>query len=328
MRAVTWGLANPYLADPVYAYSRGPMRALLAAVLVLAACGSSGSPSATTDGSGSGSGSGDGSVAPGWTTLISRTWSVNPGTYDVYKCRRIQIPTEMWITGFRALSPLGTHHEVLTVSSSGQQTGDYDCSAGSLDFQMLYAAGVNTDDLLFPAGDAVHVQAGQYINLNLHLFNVSDNPISGESGVLVQTIPASQVVHEIDMTFSGTLSINIPSDGQPHTAQGGCTADKDYHVFALWPHMHQTGVHQTLSVTHAGTPTNLLDTDYMFTEQRNYPMTDTVIAQGDQISTTCTYVNNTGNTLTFGESSTEEMCFTGIYKYPAGSNLLSCVSGQ
>ena len=326
MRAVTWDATNPYLAHPALCLYSGPMRAWLAAILVLAACGSSGSPATTTDASGSG-GSADGSVPPGWTTLISRTWSLAPGTLDRYECRRIQVPTEMWINGFRSLSPLGTHHEVLTISNS-TTTGDYDCSAVQVttEPQMLYAAGLNTDDLVFPAGDAVHLQAGQYINLNLHLFNVSDNPISGESGVLVQTIDASQVQHEIDMTFSGTFNINVPSNGQPTTAHGGCTASQDYHVFALWPHMHQIATHQKFTVTDAGTATNLLDADYTFSEQRNYPMAETVIHKNDTITTTCTYVNTTGQTIIFGDSSTEEMCFTGIYKYPAGGGLFSCVS--
>ena len=71
----------------------------------------------------------------------------------------------------------------------------------------------------------------------------------------------------------------------------------------------------------------LLDTDYAFTEQRNYPMADTLIHKGDRIETTCTYVNNTGHTVSFGDSSTDEMCFTGLYKYPAGGNLFQCALG-
>ena len=318
-------------------------------VLFLGACGTSSSPQNPDSGSGSGTDAAmpDGSSA-GWTTLISRTWDLGAGM-ETYKCRRIQVPTEMWVSGFRAMSPLGTHHEVLTISTASSPLGDYDCSAVTplQDPQMLYAAGVNTDELVFPAGDAVHLPAGTYINLNLHLFNATDNALSGEeSGVLVQTVPASQVVHEIDMTFSGTTNINVVSDGQPHTAQGGCTVNQDYHVFALWPHMHQTGVHQSFTVTHAGTPTTLLDTPYMFSEQRNYPMAETVIHANDQILTTCTFsfaatcsnsqplqpcsIGSCGSDglchVTFGESSTTEMCFTGVYKYPAGGGLLGCVS--
>jgi hypothetical protein len=169
------------------------MRQALAAVLVLAACGG-GSPHGAGDAGGSDSGV-DASD-PGWTPLISRSWVLAPGL-QTYKCRRIQVPTEMWVSGFRAMSPTGTHHEVLTISSSATPLGDYDCSAGNLDLKMLYAAGVNTDDLVFPAGMAVHLTAGSYINLNLHLFNTTDNELDQKSGVLVQTVDAAQVSHEI-----------------------------------------------------------------------------------------------------------------------------------
>jgi len=123
----------------------------------------------------------------------------------------------------------------------------------------------------------MHLTAGTYINLNLHLFNATDNPISGNSGVLVKVVPSTDVQHEADMMFSGTFSISIDNDGKPHTASGGCNAPMDWHIFTLWPHMHQTATHQTWSYTHAGTATNLIDDDFVFEEQRNYPIADTVI---------------------------------------------------
>lgn len=258
----------------------------------------------------------------GWTTLAQRNWSLAVGEHDKYECTRVKIDQDMYITGFRAMGPVGTHHSVVTVSNTATPLGDYDCTVGALDFQMLYAAGVNTDDLAFPTNVAMKISAGQYVNLNLHLFNASDNPLTGPSGILVKTITAAQASGYMmaDMTFSGTMNISVPSDNTPHTASGGCKAPTDWHIFNLWPHMHQTAIHQSFSVNGA----NLLDMDYAFSEQRNYPMAVTTIHQGDTLLTTCTYKNNTGATVQYGESSTNEMCFTGLYKYPAGGNLLQC----
>jgi len=131
------------------------------------------------------------------------------------------------------------------------------------------------------------------------------------------------VQNEADMEFAGTFTINVPSDGQPHDAVGGCSAPADWSIFTLWPHMHQTAVHQKVTVN----GTVLLDSDYQFAEQKNYPMPLMTIHKGDQIQTTCTYVNNTGSTKHFGESSNDEMCFTGMYKYPADGNVFGCTSG-
>jgi len=264
----------------------------------------------------------DSGIPADFQMLISRSWTM-PSDSEGYKCVRIQVPSDMWVTAFRSLSPVGTHHSVLTISTSSTQTGEYECTAGSLDFQMLYAAGVGTDDNYFPDGVAIHLTAGTYINLNLHLYNTTDNTITATSGVLVKTTPAANVVHAADMQFSGTTNINVPSDAPTtHTAVGGCSAPTDYHIFTLWPHMHQTGVRQKLTLN----GTALLDTAYSFNEQKNYPIADTLVHANDKIQTTCEYMNSTGATINFGESSDQEMCFTGIYRWPAAGNLLGCVT--
>jgi hypothetical protein len=130
------------------------------------------------------------------------------------------------------------------------------------------------------------------------------------------------------MMFSGTFLINVPSDGQPHTASGSCTVHADEHIFTLWPHMHQTATHQKWTYTEGSTTTALIDDDFQFAEQKNYPIPDTLLKAGDTINTVCTYVNNTGSTMTFGDGSDKEMCFTGMYKYPAGGNLFDCAMGR
>lgn len=270
----------------------------------------------------------DGAIAPGYQLLISRSWTMAANDQG-YKCIRAQVPTDMWISAFRSLSPAGTHHSVLTISQSATTTGEYDCNSGSLDAQMLYAAGVQTDDNELPAGVAIHLAAGTYINLNLHLYNTSDNPVTATSGVLVKTVPHTEVMHEADMQFSGVLNFSVPANAAgdtttTHEVSGHCFAAHDFHLFTLWPHMHQIAVHQKFTLNGSA----LLDSDYAFDEQKNYQMADTVVHAGDKLETTCTYRNTTGSAVPYGESSTDEMCFTGIYRYPAGGNLLACALGQ
>ncbi len=262
---------------------------------------------------------------PGWEMLVGRSWSVPAGSSDTYKCTRIKMDHDVWISGFRAVAPTGTHHTVVTISSTATPLGDYDCNVGSLDYQMLYASGVNTDELRFPAGVAMQVKAGQYINLNLHLFNATDGEITGTSGILIKTMDAAAVVHPADMVFAGTMDLTIPSDGQPHDVLGGCTTPRDWNVFTLWPHMHQYATHQKVTVTLPGqAQESLLDIPFTFTEQRNYPDVAKAIPKGSRLDVTCTYVNNSGSTISWGDSSTAEMCFTGMYKWPAGGTLFDC----
>lgn len=328
------------------------MKAWLWALAALAACGSSphlgGSPDGSTDGVVDAAG--DAAMPPGFQKLITRTWSLVRGSQN-YFCTRIQVPSDMWVTAFRQLAPTGTHHMVVTFENNDTNVaGDYspcDATTGTANGQMIFAAGLGTPDVALPAGVAVHLAAGQWINLNLHALNATDSDIAdAESGVLVKTVPQSQVVHEADMMFSGTQSIDVPSDGNPHTATGGCTAPTDWHVFALWPHMNQSGTHMRLVVNHAGTQSVMLDTDYQLDDQREYPpLQDMALQAGDQIVTTCTYVvpyarcsaatpcaigtcNTSDQTcyVTAGALPPAEECLTGMFKYPAGGTTFGCVS--
>ena len=77
------------------------------------------------------------------------------------------------------------------------------------------------------------------------------------------------------MTFAGTFKISIPNDGEPHTARRRLhVADRLARVHAVAAHARDR--HPPEARRHArGGPTTLLDTDYAFAEQQNYPIADT-----------------------------------------------------
>jgi hypothetical protein len=46
---------------------------------------------------------------------------------------------------------------------------------------------------------------------------------------------------------------------------------------------------------------------------------------GDTVDVECTYNNTTDRTVAFGESSLDEMCFIGLYKFPLSDDGLVCI---
>ncbi len=70
----------------------------------------------------------------------------------------------------------------------------------------------------------------------------------------------------------------------------------------------------------------LHDLPYQFSEQKYYLKSPEVQVQaGDRITVKCTYFNNTGAIVLAGDSSNAEMCFSGLYRYPAtGADLFEC----
>lgn len=294
------------------------MASLTTFLLAVAGCGSDDGPGGQTDsGPGgatdAGPGSPDAALPDGFTTLITADWMVEPPSGpnpDVYRCAAVTLEEDILISNFHAIDPIGTHHAVLSVGDPDRPDGQEYCSVLDNRQKLLYASGVGTDDFAFPEGVAVRVPAGQQLLLNLHLFNASDNTITGTSGVAVKAVES--VTHEAEFTLAGTFLLDIPNGATNYEETGSCTIAADGKVINWWPHMHQLGRHITVKVN----GDTVLDEEFGFEEQVNYP-TDFDVSTGDLVEVSCFYDNNTGGNVGWGDSSTQEMCFIGIYRYPA-----------
>jgi hypothetical protein len=306
---------------------------LVAVVLLAFGCGG------TNPGGGGGddtvmdapTGSADAYVPPtGFTRLIGRSWSLNAGDRDIYRCVRFTVPTDMYITEIEAQAPLGTHHTVLSIASGPAQgpDGEQNCSVQTLGMVMLYASGVGTSPLKFPTGVGVKVAAGTQQHLNLHLYNASDEGLSGESAIWVKSQPTEPPMLA-EMVFAGPLQLTLPiqdttPNGTPIT--GTCSINQSYKLFALWPHMHKLATHQKIELLRGqDQPVVLHDKDYDFEEQTYWLQDPEIQLQsGDKIRVTCMFKNTTGKQIMWGDSSDEEMCFGGMYRYPAQGSILFC----
>jgi hypothetical protein len=87
--------------------------------------------------------------------------------------------------------------------------------------------------------------------------------------------------------------------------------------------MHKTGAHMRSTIMRGGTtPELLLDHDFSFNDQRQYD-TPRILNQGDTIKTECMYDNQTGASIAFGESTSQEMCYDFIVAYPARALIMA-----
>jgi hypothetical protein len=307
------------------------MRAWSCAVLVVAACGGSGVGSGDDDGEDPDANSGaDATMGEPWEMLIERGWSLGKAE-EGFKCVSKQIPVDTYLRGFRQVAPTGTHHGILTISTTPFNYPP-DCNSASNSMYMLYGGGIGTQEFVLPAGVAIKLPAGSFINLNLHVANFSDDPLSGTSGIEVLTMAASDVVHEADMLFLGKTKLQIPPTNAPDVEMASCSVPVPWTLINMWPHMHSYATNQKVYVRRdGGAIENLLNVKYAYTEQKNYPMV-VPLNVNDELNVECTYVNDTnltappGYMVEYGESAVGEMCFTGIYKYPKGGDMYFCTS--
>jgi Copper type II ascorbate-dependent monooxygenase, C-terminal domain len=181
----------------------------------------------------------------------------------------------------------------------------------------MYLAGPGTTQLTFSGGKGVHVAAGQYLMLVTHLNNTSASTVTASTVIEGRVAAAKDVTTAIDMFIAGTVTFQLPADQDSIPINGGCGTVADSHLVADVPLMRALGTHSLVTITNTGLDVKLFDAS--FDPQHVVYSTlssDFDVPAGSHINVTCTYDNTTGSVVGFGQSSQDELCFAGIYRYP------------
>ncbi len=252
-----------------------------------------------------------------WQQLVMSPWTLRPGK-EGYRCARRTVPQDVTIRAFRPVAPLGTHHTVLSLDDGNRPDGDEDCGpiAGE---RAIYMSGVGSPDFEMPDGVGIRLAAGQQIVLNLHLYNTDpDLSLTGVSGVEIVPDTGGPLA-QAEVILAGALSFTVEEGRRSLTFR--CTTPAPVTLFAIAPHMHRLGSHMKV----ARGAEVLLDVDYSFDDQRFYPVGNLALAAGDRLDVTCTWDNDTGGPVNFGDSSDEEMCFAVLYRHPVAAGGPFCL---
>jgi hypothetical protein len=158
------------------------------------------------------------------------------------------------------------------------------------------------------------------LRLDVHYYNLgSTRPESDASGVelCITRHPRPNTATVSGLTGNATAPV-----GRSDNASS-CTVDvtgRDSVTFlSVSPHLHKLGVHAKLELTRDGETTALHDAPFDFEDQRIYELENIEIRAGDVLTTTCSYENDTGRTVSFGQNSDDEMCFNFVTYYPMGA---------
>jgi hypothetical protein len=243
-----------------------------------------------------------------WSTLIDKDWALQPvGSPNSEDTSNLQLTTlerDIYVAGIRPIAPPGTHHTLLFRGLAGTNA--------------IFASGIGTGELMFPEGKGLILTKGTTLGLQLHIYNTSDEVLSGRSGVEVLEIDPSKVTEEVDFFLPGPQDLDLPPGVSTHS--GTCTARAKQTLFALVPHMHQYGAHFKTTLTINGVDQVLHDDSYSFEHQIVKTFTPITLNAGDKIKTECTWNNTTGANIGWGESTDTEMCFSMLYRYPKQNN--------
>jgi hypothetical protein len=250
-----------------------------------------------------------------------------------YACFAIQVP---FTAGEQAVAwgPLIDnaqliHHWILYDTKS--TTKPVGCGTNRT-FLMGWAPGGST--WVMPSDVGLELpDPGQWMVLEAHYNNVAKVPGAVDrSGVAVCTTKTERPKKAGVITF-GTTRLVLPADQEMDLpVTGECsslatrTLSQPLHILGAWPHMHTLGVRFRTDLIGAGGTRTLVDVPkWDFNSQTGYPRdpAEWTINAGDRVVTTCTYRNDTGKVVRFGERTEDEMClnFTMVYPIQAAAAL-------
>jgi len=158
------------------------------------------------------------------------------------------------------------------------------------------------------------------LRLDVHYYNLGNaEPASDQSGVelCITRTPRPQTATVVGLTGDATARVGRSDNATPCTVN--LTGTDAVTFLSVSPHMHKLGVHAKLDLTRSGQTSSLHDAPFDFEDQQIYTLDDVAIRDGDVLTTTCSFENDTGRTVRFGQNSDDEMCFNFVTYYPMGA---------
>jgi hypothetical protein len=268
----------------------------------------------------------------GW---VFRTgdFTLAPGE-EKFICWAADTPVDLSVQRFSVVGKPVVHHFLMsTVDGTKEPYGASECDVlFKFTWRPMFVAGAGDAHIDIPEGAARSVKAESQVVLQLHLLNSSAKTVTDFAEVKMEK-SLHQNPNPVGLYVFGTMNLALPPM-QPSSVESKCLIDEDEDVrlFAMMPHMHYMGRKLTLELgpDEANMQTIYSRDPYDFDQQTIEPF-DRTISPGTMSRVTCSYDNDRNETVTFGESTTSEMCFAigfAVGSHPGASVLNGCFSGD
>jgi Copper type II ascorbate-dependent monooxygenase, C-terminal domain len=248
---------------------------------------------------------------------------------------RLSNTTPIKVHNMHNVLQTGSHHLIVYRDdmTTAETAAPFDCQpfTGALNPSGMVAPIMITqrqDDALYmPDGVAYTLAANQMMRIEMHYINTTDAPLEVSAVVELYAAPEGSIHSEANILFIGSPDINIPAGGQmtleqfftPSRAQLDLT---DANFFAITGHTHRLGTKMEVSTapTNGGARTMVYAPDpFQWAEPATVthaPEFKIPDGQGG-FNFKCQYANTSSQSVGFGESANDEMCFFWAYYYPS-----------
>ena len=251
---------------------------------------------------------------------------------ELFKYQKIGNTEDIYINRIQIQMRKGSHHFILydfppstitpvpnQIRDLRDENGNYVISTLQSMANQIYFFGtqLRITDYSFPPGVAMKLPANKFLDFNSHYANYTSDTIPGEVYVNLHTMDQSEVQYEAKNLFLNNTSFVLPAN-QVTTITRDFQFFDERKIFMLTSHAHQHMVDFKIMI-HGGPRDGEL---VYFTDDWEHPPLmkydpPLSLQAGEGLTAEATYNNDTGQSLTFGFLSTDEMMIIfGAYYNP------------
>jgi hypothetical protein len=183
-----------------------------------------------------------------------------------------------------------------------------------------------------PTGVGIRMQTNQMLRIEAHYLNASSADLQGQAKVTLTGAPVSSapLLQEAELLVWGTTNISIAAQSTFSTGLLFQAGVPGTHFFSVLTHEHRLGTRMQVWASAAPGDTSRQladDTDWANPTWRS--LDHPIDFDGTNgLSFQCDWSNTTDQTVVFGESALQEMCFVLGYHYPSNGKVDVCLDGQ
>jgi len=240
---------------------------------------------------------------------------VPPGG-ELYKCEDFENPfgKDIAILESKSVMSRGSHHFAAFRMENLTTAPLADCPAGGLEaHEFVHASQTPEQVARYPEGVGRFLPATDGIRLQVHYLNTGSAPLQVQAKFSVKYVDASKIDQMAGGVFLNNLGLKVPPGKS--TVTKSWELPSDIKLLVAVSHMHRHALSFTSSTSDGHTIFESEAWDAPTPANFDPPME---LSSGTSITWSCTFQNDTAETLGFGESAAKnEMCiFNGIY-YPS-----------
>jgi hypothetical protein len=226
------------------------------------------------------------------------------------------------------LSPASHHMIVYRVNDTVERPIPFDCEPFVETLDPTKGAPLmitqKKDELLtLPSGVAYTMPPSQMLRIELHYINATTSPLLLTASTTMTTAPTFQ--DEADFLFIGNPDIQIGPHSQSTLGPTFFQLDSDTYAgakfFAFTGHEHRFGTNVTVQTAASDDAPGTMVYDvpnWLWSEPATVMHDPPVqVPDGGGFKFTCQWNNTSDQTVRFGESANDEMCFFWAYYYPS-----------